>query len=690
MTPIRRSEWIHRRWAPPAGVSDLLAKSVVSFDVFETLLVRGCGASDSLFELLGLALPDIGIRHLTPSQFASERHLAYVRAREQSAPGDPELRAIYREVQRTYDWSDATTNAVMDSELRLEQCLLRPFPPGVRLLDRARSQGRSIVFTSDTYLPTEFIEDLLKRHVGLQPAERVLTSVDSSASKRHGSLFEVVLAETGASPREVIHIGNDLSSDVLQAKNHGLTARFEDAGNLNGYERVLERHVQGSGGLSSIMAGASRLTRETLRAETGVAQRSDALIEVIAGVFGPAIAGFVLWCLDQAKRSGIRRLYFLAREGEILLKVAQALVEEAGDQELHYLYVSRQSINLGQLETADESNLAWLLTDAEMDSLSNLLSRLGLTTEDAVVLAALESLGIDAEQAGSSVDPTVNRSFVELVLSNGFGLRDKVESVAATHRQVALRYLDSLGFFVDEPIGLVDVAGAGSQMRSLAALRQTRSDANTIGYLFNRYRPPADNEETSPNGADFNIRAYFGDAASAVGYAPEPYIAALLELACASNEGTVLGYEDRDGRTAPVPVLGPPMEDAYARLQALVHRGLEVFARQMLFCCASTRLLRGDVREPIRLNMRRLWRAPHAREAAALGRFRIELGSGVADRHRLVQPDTLRSLLQKRLTRRDTRPWFYWHEGSMLMSSLPVRNLYRARRWVRRRGGLRK
>ena len=41
---------------------------------------------------------------------------------------------------------------------------------------------------------------------------------------------------------------------------------------------------------------------------------------------GPALAGYVLWVLERSFEMGLKRLYFISRDGEIMLEMAQRLL----------------------------------------------------------------------------------------------------------------------------------------------------------------------------------------------------------------------------------------------------------------------------------------------------------------------------------------------------------------------------
>lgn len=638
---------------------------IVSFDVFETVIVRAIGDPDALFVLLGTQLWQAGIIGPTPSQFAAQRHWAYVRARERTQPGDPSIRQIYQELAAYEGMSDRVVDQAISMELDLEERYMRPWNPGLELLQDVRRSGAQVVFTSDTYFPHEFVVQRLKQHVGLRQGESVLVSAVEGTSKRDGGLFDRLCENTGRAPSQVLHVGNDERSDVTIPVQRGICARPLLSGNLNRYEQTLERFSGASGGLTSLLAGASRLTRAELSEIALARSYPVATSDVVAGVLAPVLAGFVNWCLLQAERRGLTRLYFLAREGEPLLKMAQAFHRSGSGPELRYLYVSRQAINLSHFDPNHRDSLEWLLTDAELDTFPNLLARLGLSKEDDVVAICRQH---QWKAAGGASAASAVAGLLACLRENAHGLRDAVAARARDQRAVVTDYLEGAGFLDAASVGLVDIAGVGSQLRSLATFRHESTDR---GLLFNRYRPPGDG---SAEGTSLAIDAYFSDGAKGLGFRSHPFVAALLELACASNDGTVTGYA-RDESGAVSAQLGRGQEGSAAELQSFVQHGLERFASNIVLDEVPEAIRWGDVRMATFELMERLWRQPTAAEVAVLAAFRLEVGSGVVERKPIVMPRSLSDLLRRESRRMEGRPWFYWHEGSMQRSSLPFRLL---------------
>lgn len=73
---------------------------------------------------------------------------------------------------------------------------------------------------------------------------------------------------------------------------------------------------------------------------------ADMRRELYLYVFAPVITSFMMWVLNEAKKDGVCRLYFLARDMWQCVSAANLLAKRMKDaSEIRYLYVSRQSLH---------------------------------------------------------------------------------------------------------------------------------------------------------------------------------------------------------------------------------------------------------------------------------------------------------------------------------------------------------
>ena len=124
----------------------------VSFDVFDTCLIRRCGRPHKIWDLMvdRLFEKDDARGRLS---FTGNRCLAEEKASAKTP--FPTLKNIYDEMNIA-QWG-FNQDDVMNLEMEIEEQELFPNPEMLKIVDEYREKGFVVVFISDMYLPTEFI-----------------------------------------------------------------------------------------------------------------------------------------------------------------------------------------------------------------------------------------------------------------------------------------------------------------------------------------------------------------------------------------------------------------------------------------------------------------------------------------------------------------------------------------------------
>jgi len=106
----------------------------------------------------------------------------------------------------------------------------------------------------------------------------------------------------------------------------------------------------------------------------------DKIAETIANsFFGPMLYDYVWFILEEAKKRNIYRLYFLARDGYLLRKIACEICKKNGlSIECKYLYVSRMSLRIPTLHFIGNEGLDVLFFGGYEITLELLLQRINL------------------------------------------------------------------------------------------------------------------------------------------------------------------------------------------------------------------------------------------------------------------------------------------------------------------------
>lgn len=185
----------------------ILKAKVVSFDIFDTFILRPFLWPDCLFHYMQ-TFPDA-------KGFYSERVSAEKSARL--------LNNTSEEItfQEIYELMPPRFQKFRELELGLEETLTFPNPEILELYRLAKKMGKKVVFTSDMYLPLESIRKILVR-CGAHPEDEIFLSSELGKTKSMGELFDTLIEKTGVSPKDILHVGDNWNSDTRIAHSKGL------------------------------------------------------------------------------------------------------------------------------------------------------------------------------------------------------------------------------------------------------------------------------------------------------------------------------------------------------------------------------------------------------------------------------------------------------------------------------------
>ncbi|MDO5139694.1 MAG: HAD-IA family hydrolase, partial [Oscillospiraceae bacterium] len=200
---------------------------VVSFDVFDTLVLRPFWAPSDLFMFLDKEASEL---FHTPDiiRFSEFRKSYELEARDkikESGKEDLTITDIYNYIADNSPYPTDVLNALMEKEKELEFRFCYARKSTQQLIEAAVSSGKHVIAVSDMYLPTEFIRAILE-HCGINSIERIFVSGDVGLTKRSGHLYEHVAREMGVRCQEIVHIGDNVKTDVRIPRKMSIRAFF--------------------------------------------------------------------------------------------------------------------------------------------------------------------------------------------------------------------------------------------------------------------------------------------------------------------------------------------------------------------------------------------------------------------------------------------------------------------------------
>ncbi len=204
---------------------------------------------------------------------------------------------------------------------------------------------------------------------------------------------------------------------------------------------------------------------------------------------GPIIFNYVWWILREAQQRGIKRLYFLARDGYTLRKVAESFcVAFHLPIECHYLYCSRMSLRMPSFFFIGEEMLDLLFMWGYYVTLKSILQRGNLTEEERKWIyndCGLQNVDEDALLTRKEFDLYTS------ILRKSEAFRTCIIGKSRAAYKMAAGYLRQEGLLNDSQVALVDSGWTGSMQRSLRQLLEHEGyTGQIVGFYFGMYAPP--------------------------------------------------------------------------------------------------------------------------------------------------------------------------------------------------------
>ncbi|MBR1598158.1 MAG: hypothetical protein IJ661_04485 [Lachnospiraceae bacterium] len=402
---------------------------VVSFDLFDTLIMRRVFSYTDIFEIMGTKLSDKGI---AIPEFSTVRLQA---EKELSRNGSPFLFDIYyyivnnpdgnlfddlkksldgviKENEDVYNrgGNDLTLKKIAEYLVNMEYeidrntiCLRRGM---VEVFNELVKAGKDVYITTDTYYSKKQIIDILDG-LDIVGYKDVLVSCEYNKGKRHG-LFEVLksrgqeysdiskntdkieiednnyIAEEAVTKKtvtDILHIGDDPVSDIEAADCVGIESfkiySAEELFDVAGGFCLEHDMVSLSDRIKVGMLNAS-LFNSPFQFET-----SDRRItlsgadEIGYTICAPVICDYMFWFREKVRGQGIKNVWFSARDGYLPRKLYEMMGE---DNSIYFLTSRIAAIRAGMKSVEDilyVDSMKYFGTVEE-----NLKVRFGIESED--------------------------------------------------------------------------------------------------------------------------------------------------------------------------------------------------------------------------------------------------------------------------------------------------------------------
>lgn len=267
-------------------LEEVLEYSVISFDIFDTLIKRNVKKPTDVFRIIENKISLCG--------FTEERIKAEKEARKKTACEEITLDQIYMYM---YCYSDRQIEELKKLELETEAQVLIINEDIIDIYNKCVKAGKKVYIISDMYLPIYFIEEVLDS-LGITGYCKLYLSSQFMATKRTGKLFEIFLNEQKIISESVVHIGDSYKSDYESPQKRGINAIC--------IPRILIRNKR------CMQNTISSLKENNLYSfiNNSISIKDDKYYEFGYDSFGVFLWGYIKWLHNNLIKNGINKVYF--------------------------------------------------------------------------------------------------------------------------------------------------------------------------------------------------------------------------------------------------------------------------------------------------------------------------------------------------------------------------------------------
>jgi predicted HAD superfamily hydrolase len=211
---------------------DLEGIQVLSFDVFDTLLLRNDKYELERYLEMSQQFHDYllsqGIERFSLWDVYAARLTAFKTCYRTVKPNctvrEGRLIDVLNLIAKILELDLKVVDRLLEIEINYETANLRTNPAIDSFLKHPKIIDKKIIFVSDMYLSGEQIQLLVKKYYPKIDLFKTYSSADIGLTKSSALLYERIIHDLGINRKAILHFGDNFHADVYQAKKSGLQA----------------------------------------------------------------------------------------------------------------------------------------------------------------------------------------------------------------------------------------------------------------------------------------------------------------------------------------------------------------------------------------------------------------------------------------------------------------------------------
>ena len=299
-------------------VTSLVDYDVVSFDIFDTLIYRKVEKPNDIFHLMSA---EMGINDFADIRKKAENFARNAKERKEGTR-EVVLKDIYDILEERFDINPLW----MDREIEIEINMSMPNQYMLQIYELLLKFGKTIVFTTDMYLPLDVIEKLVKKN-GYTEYDHIFLSNEYGLRKGDGTLQQILIDTYPT--KKIVHVGDNYDADVKKSIEAGIDAIYNPDSHFVYREPELE----------NIAASFYRAVIQT-NMNNGLWEK-DIYYSHGYRVGGILAVGYCKFLNEIVKKKNIDKILFCARDCDIIYKIYEQFYKII---DAEYINISRYAI----------------------------------------------------------------------------------------------------------------------------------------------------------------------------------------------------------------------------------------------------------------------------------------------------------------------------------------------------------
>lgn len=498
----------------------LLKYNVVSFDIFDTLIKRDCYKNTDIFFMM--EMNNIN-KYPEYSGFAKNRIIAERIARRDTEKEEITLDDIYYKMEQLYPKEICSKFKKMEIDYEYSICNLNSSI--YRIYKKCIEAGKQVILVSDMYIEKNIIKNILNK-LKITGYNKLYLSSEIGLTKLKGTLYNFILSDLNISSDEMVHIGDDIRSDYLRPRMNRIHAIHipvhMNYNNIfyNDCKIIPKEYIYEYRQLTSFIYNHNLYEN----------MHKEYFTKIGFETLGPLLYGFIKWLYRQANDEGIKRIFFLARDGQLIEKAYKLMYKEK-NLECTYMYASRSSLivpTLWMCKSFKEIQQSMFIP--RIGTIEEFLNQIGLNSSE--YKGIIEEYGYDLKKVYLYQDLFKETSFC------GFfeQIKQDVYNNSKKQYDALVTYLNKISF--KNKVAIVDIGWHGNMQKALNKICEcAKIEINIYGYYI-ALNPNIDIEQKN-----LKMKGYlFQKGKNEELFEYEKTFTSIFEMFFSANHGTVKSF----------------------------------------------------------------------------------------------------------------------------------------------------